>query len=184
VPNSSDAADTAQPSAQPLEKARRKAPPKKMGRTKKELEARNKAIKEFIVLHKAQNPSTKLTYPKILEGLQPQYHDLTLKQLERFFINNKSLRTPRNSQDNEQRAIVDAAITLTAIAQQGLIPEDAPISRKRLNEESQQGDDRLFLDRLSDSESEDNSEEENATTSGKRLNEESHASSTKRTKTS
>jgi hypothetical protein len=64
-----------------------------------------------------------------------------------FFLNNKSLRTSKNSQDNEQRAIVDAAITLTAIAQQGLIPEDA-------------------------------------TTSGKTSNEESHASSTKRTKTS
>jgi hypothetical protein len=40
-----DAADTAQPSAQPLEKARRKAPPKKMGRTKQEIEARNEAIR-------------------------------------------------------------------------------------------------------------------------------------------
>jgi phage terminase Nu1 subunit (DNA packaging protein) len=184
VPNSSDAADTAQPSAQPLEKAERKASTKTMRRSAQEIEARNEAIRQFILQHKAQNPSAKLTYMEILESLQPQYPHLKIGHIHYFFLNNKSLRTSKRSQDNEQPAIVDAAITLTAIAQQGLIPEDAPISRKRLNEESQQGDDRLFLDRLSDSESEDNSEEENATTSGKRLNEESHASSTKRTKTS
>ncbi|MCX7352874.1 MAG: hypothetical protein NTW22_06395 [Proteobacteria bacterium] len=179
VPNSSDAADTAQPSAQPLEKAERKASTKTMRRSAQEIEARNEAIRQFILQHKAQNPSAKLTYMEILESLQPQYPHLKIGHIHYFFLNNKSLRTSKRSQDNEQPAIVD-----TAIAQQGLIPEDAPISRKRLNEESQQGDDRLFLDRLSDSESEDNSEEENATTSGKRLNEESHASSTKRTKTS
>jgi uncharacterized phage-like protein YoqJ len=184
VPNSSDAADTAQPSAQPLEKAERKASTKTMRRSAQEIEARNEAIRQFILQHKAQNPSTKLTYMEILESLQPQYPHLKIGHIHYFYLKNQSSRTSKRSQDNEQRAIVDAAITLTAIAQQGLIPEDAPISRKRLNEESQQGDDRLFLDRLSDSESEDNSEEENATTSGKRLNEESHASSTKRTKTS
>jgi type II secretory pathway pseudopilin PulG len=98
-----DAADTAQPSAQPLEKAGRKARTKKMGRSVQEIEARNKAIKEFIVQHKTQNPSTKLTYPKILEGLQPQYPDLTFPQIRRILEINPSLRTYKNSQEEKER---------------------------------------------------------------------------------
>ena len=98
--NSSDAADTAQASGQPLEKSGRKARTKTMRRSVQEIETRNEAIREFIAQHKEQNPSTNLTYAEIQSGLEDKYPGLTLKQLERFFKNNKSLRTSINSQES------------------------------------------------------------------------------------
>ncbi len=203
--NSSDAADTAQASGQPLEKSGRKARTKTMRRSVQEIETRNEAIREFIAQHKEQNPSTNLTYAEIQSGLEDKYPGLTLKQLERFFKNNKSLRTSINSQEsierkktineaiiefiaqhnaqnpsteltnrkileglksqypeltighiyyfysknqssrtskksqnNAQPAIVDAAVTLAAMGQQGLIPENATTYGKRLNEATQE----------------------------------------------